>query len=99
MVQPELLELHPAKVMDVRGVPFHLPKLEFHFGLGEDLCSSTPTIRDFCRNFPEPLHQRDQIQSRRALTGNAGAGITLITPTSVCIPFSSQRTSSQSRQL
>ena len=48
---------------------------------------------------PAPLHQRDQIQSRMQLMGSDGAGMTLITPTRVCMPLISQRTSSQSTQL
>src|SRR5947208_13420472 len=36
-MQPELLELHAAKVMDVGGVAFHLPQLEFYLGLGQHL--------------------------------------------------------------
>src|SRR5687768_9670494 len=37
MMQPKLLKLHPAKVMDVRGVPFHLLELELHFRLRQHL--------------------------------------------------------------
>src|SRR5438874_10349234 len=36
-MEPKLLELDPAKIMDVRGVPFHLLELEFHLGLCQDL--------------------------------------------------------------
>src|SRR4029077_16613840 len=42
-----------------------------------------------------PLHQRVQMHSRIQFIGSAGAGMTLSTPTSVCIPLNSQRTSSQ----
>src|SRR5438067_11447027 len=37
VMQPELLELHTAKVMDIRGVTFQLLQLEFHLGLRQDL--------------------------------------------------------------
>ena len=37
VVQSVLLKLHPAKVMDVGGVPFHFLEDKFHFGLGDDL--------------------------------------------------------------
>ena len=38
VVQPELLELHTAKVMHVGRMAFHLLQLEFHLGLRQDLC-------------------------------------------------------------
>ena len=37
VMQPELLKLHPAKVMDVGGVPFHLLSLELHLRLRQHL--------------------------------------------------------------
>src|SRR4051812_5189943 len=37
MMQAELMKLDPAKIMDVRGVRFHLLQLEFHLGLRQDV--------------------------------------------------------------
>src|SRR4030095_2881923 len=37
MMQTELLELHPAKVMDIGGMPFHFLELDLHLRLRQDL--------------------------------------------------------------
>jgi hypothetical protein len=37
VMEPELLELDATKIMDVRGVAFHLFQLEVHLRLGQDL--------------------------------------------------------------
>jgi hypothetical protein len=47
-MQPELLELHSAEIMDVGRVPFHFLQLKFHFGLREHLLArgvKVPPIR------------------------------------------------------
>ena len=36
-MQPELLELNAAKIMNVGGVPFHFLELKFHLGLREHI--------------------------------------------------------------
>ena len=36
-MQPELLKLHAAKIMNVGGVAFHFLQLKVHFGLGEHI--------------------------------------------------------------
>src|SRR4051812_48775895 len=54
VMQPELLELPPAEVMDIGRVPFHLSQLEFHLGLGEDLLLVHPDDPRFLPELPRP---------------------------------------------
>jgi hypothetical protein len=57
VMHPELLELHAAEIMDVRGVPLHLSQLEFHLGLRQHLLLINADNPRFLPEFSRAVHQ------------------------------------------
>jgi hypothetical protein len=80
--------------VDIRGVPFHFLQFKFRLGLCNYLLLVRTHIPRFLPESPGAAAPTRPDTEPKVIDRDRLGGITLTTPTSVCMPLNSQRTSS-----